>query len=169
MMDTYLQKDSDGNWNLVPPVSPELLRNINCHKFILFVMGTISRDELLLDPKVQKANDPTIDFTFGKKALGISQKEFVLISNTEQLLNFANKECQEGKAYVGQVLDANTGELAHSFIVEKNSKGKFVCFDKVGFKHYPFSVHNLESLLDFVNEKGEKSYQNQKWRFVSIS
>ncbi len=169
LIDKYLQKDDSDNWNLIPPVSLELLRNINCHKFVLFVIGAISRDELLTDPKTQKANDPTIDFTFGKKALAISQKEFTSISNVENLLNVANKECQGGKAYVGQILDAKTGELAHSFIVEKNSDRKFVCFEKTGFKHYPFNVHGLESLLDFVNEKGEKSYQDQKWRFVELN
>ena len=168
MIGKYLRNDDAGVLNIIPPASPEELRNINCHKFVLFVVGSMSRAEMLSDSKAEVLADPHFDFTFGKKILALSQKEFTPISRAKDLIDLAGRECDEGKMYIGQIQDAETGGAAHSFIVERNLDGTFNCFGKEGFKHHPFRTHSLESLLDFVNEKGEKSYQNQLWRFFPL-
>jgi hypothetical protein len=86
----------------------------------------------------------------------------------ESLYLLADQNCEIGKNYVGQILDAQTGEMAHSFIVQRGSTDQYICFDKHGFK-YSFAVSNLETILNFVNKDGEKSNQNQKWRFIPIT
>ncbi len=165
-MNKFLKKDVTNNWNVIPPVPSDKMRNINCHKFILYVIGSISSEEMISDSQIQK--DTGFDFTFGEQARSISNVPFTLVEDLESLYLLADKNCEIGKGYVGQILDAQTGEMAHSFILEKESDGKYTCFDKQGFK-YPFSVHELGTLLDFINKDGEKSYKDQKWRFVPIT
>lgn len=166
-MSKYLKKDSNGNWNTLVPVPSEKMSNVNCHKFVLYAVGKISWDEMISDPKPQKAAG--LDFTFGDKVSMLSEKSFALIKDAQELLKLAGESCELGQVYVGQIKDSVTGEMAHSFIVERKADGSYECSDKQGFKNYLFSVHNIETLLDFVNDKGEKSYQNQEWRFVPVS
>ncbi|HVT75223.1 MAG TPA: hypothetical protein VHD69_02325 [Candidatus Paceibacterota bacterium] len=165
-MGSFLQKDKDGVLNTIPPIPPDRIKDVNCHKFVLYVLGQITWDEMISDSHAQKKAG--LDFTYGEKARAISNKEFVPIANIDSLIKLADECCDHSKTCIGQIMDKETGEMAHSFIIEKILNGEYQCFDKQGFKHYPFSVHGLESFLDFVNEKGEKSYQNQKWRFVPI-
>ena len=120
---------------------------------------------MVSDVRLQKESG--IDFTFGETARNISNTEFTTIKDLPSLILIANKNCKIGNTYVGQILDAQTGEMAHSFIIQRESKDKYVCFDKPGFK-YPFNMSDLEKILNFVNKDGEKSNQNQKWRFVPI-
>jgi len=108
------------------------------------------------------------DFIFGEIARKISDIPFLHIKDLESLALLANKKCEIGKVYVGQILDAQNEEMAHSFIVRRELNNKYICFDKPGFK-YPFEVSDFETILNFVNKDGEKSYQNQKWRFVPIN
>ena len=107
------------------------------------------------------------DFTYGEMARKISDEPFVAIKNLEELLLLANESCEISKACLAQILDAETSGMAHSFIVIRESDDKYTCFDKPGFK-YPFNVGDLDQILNFVNKDGEKSNQNQKWRFVQI-
>lgn len=165
-MKKILEKDSLGNWNTTPPIPADKIKNINCHKFILYVVGKISWEEMISDPNTQEENG--VDFTFGNISQNISDIPFIPIKNLKNLLLLANNSCEIGKSYVGQILDVQTGDMAHSFIIQKKSDGKYVCFDKPGFK-YPFGVHGLEEILNFVNKDGEKSNQNQKWRFVPMN
>lgn len=165
-MTQFLTKDTSGNWNTVPPVPAEKMADVNCHKFVLYVIRNISWEEMVSDSHTQKAAG--VDFTYGERARKISDQEFVKITDKDSLLKLADTTCESGKAYAGQIMDSTTGEMAHSFILEKTVDGSYQCFDKQGFKFYPFSVKNLECFLDFVNEKGEKSYIGQKWRFVPI-
>lgn len=124
---------------------------------------------MISDTSAQEKADPSFDFTFAKKAQEISSKEFTDIKDFDSLYDFARKECALGQLYVGQILDAQTNELAHSFMLERTQDDEFTCSDKQGFKRYPFSVHELGTLLDFINKDGEKPYINQKWRFVDIT
>lgn len=158
MTKEFLQKDSLGKWNTNPPVPKELLKNINCHKFALYFLGKITREEMISDPSKQKAEG--LDFTYGIQALAISSIAFVPIKTADELMNFAKRACNIGEIYVGQILDAETSEAAHSFIVERNEKG-FVCFDKAGFKT-DFGVYEIKDLFQYEN------YHNQKWRFVPL-
>ena len=118
---------------------------------------------MISDPNEQKKFGP--DFTFGDKARRVSGMPFTLVESLQTLLELANQSCEVGKSYVGQIIDAQTGEMAHSFIVERKTENEYICFDKPGFK-YPFEINDLEKILNFVNKDGEKSNQNQKWRFI---
>lgn len=151
MKDKFLIKDEVGNWNTIPPVPSEKIRNVNCHKFVLYVTGHISWEEMVSDSQVQK--DAGLDFTFGEKVRSTSDAPFTLVKDAQSLYSLADMNCEVEKSYIGQVLDAETGEMAHSFIIERGSDGKYMCFDKQGFK-YPFSVHELGTMLDFVNKDG---------------
>lgn len=161
----FLTKDSLGNWNTIPAIPEDKIGNVNCHKFVLYVIGEISFNEMVSDTKIQKG--PGVDFTFGEVARRISNISFTLIKDLGSLLLLANESCDIGKVYVGQILDAQTKEMAHSFIVQRESSDKYICFNKPGFK-YPFEISNFEKILNFVNKDGEKSNQNQKWQFVPI-
>lgn len=161
-MNKFLEKDTDGNWNTVPPIPVDKIRNVNCHKFILYIINKISWDEMISDPKTVKEG---LDFTYGEQARTISDTSYTPIKDLGSLYSLANQSCEIGKAYVGQILDAQTNEMAHSFIITREQDNKYNCYDKQGFK-YLFSVCELGTLLDFVNKDGEKSYQNQNWRFV---
>ncbi len=152
VVNKFLQKDLTGQ------------ESVNCHKFVLYVLGKMSWAEMVADSPKIPAGD---DFTFGKSAREISDIPFVPVENLENLHSLADKNCEPGQAYIGQILDAETGEMAHSFIVERAANGTYTCYDKPGFK-YPFSVGGLEKIYNFVNKNGEKSYQNQKWRFVTM-
>ncbi|GEM_PF-3186049 len=165
-MNTFLKKDLSNNWNTILPVPADQIRNVNCHKFILYIIGKISWEEMVSDAQIQK--EAGADFTFGEMARSISDVQFTPVKDLESLLLLANKRCEIGKSYIGQILDAQTGEMAHSFIIQREPDGKYICFDKPGFK-YPFSVHGLEEILNFVNKDGVKSNQDQKWRFVSLT
>ncbi len=164
-MKTFLEKDFEGNWNTIPLVPKDKVGNINCHKFILYVIGKISWEELVSGTPGKGVET---DFTFSEIARSISDAPFVLVKDLESLYLLADKGCEIGETYVGQILDAQTGELAHSFIIQKGLDGKYSCLDKPGFK-YPFSVHGLEEILNFVNKDGEKSNRDQMWRFVSFA
>lgn len=164
-MNKFLEKDSSGNWNTIPPVPADKMGNVNCHKFVLYIIGKISWEEMVSDAQAQKEVD--IDFTFGDMARSISDISFIPVKTLESLLLFANESCKAGKSYIGQILDAQTGKMAHSFIVSRESDDKYICFDKLGFK-YPFEINDLEKILNFVNKDGEKSNQNQKWRFIPM-
>jgi len=80
----------------------------------------------------------------------------------------ANEKCEIWKVYVVQIFDAQNEKMAHSFIVRRELNNKYICFDKLGFK-YTFEVSDFETISNFVNKDGEKSYQNKKWRFVPIN
>lgn len=164
-MNTFLEKDSNGNWNTVPPVPAEKVKNVNCHKFALYTIGRISWEEMVSDPSEQQAKN--IDFTFGEKIRSISDILYTSIESEESLTGLTQRTCEIGKVYVGQILDALTGEMAHSFILRRESEDEYVCFDKPGFK-YPFAVCDLNTVLNFVNKDGEQSNINQKWRFVLL-
>ena len=165
-MKVFLQKDSFGNWNAVPLVAANDIGHVNCHKFILHMIGKISWEEMISN--AQKQKEAGTDFTFGEMARSISNIPFILVRDLDSLIALSNESCAIGKVYVGQILDAQTEEMAHSFIIERKSENEYVCFDKPGFK-YQFSVHDLESILNFTNKDGEKSNRNQKWRFVPIN
>ena len=97
----------------------EILNKINCHKVVLYLRGLIPYSELISHPK-----DESTDFTYSKKALAISDKEFTLVNSDEELRHLANLNCEAGKIYIGQIF--NEG-LAHSFMVGK-WKGKINLF-----------------------------------------
>ncbi len=139
--------------------------DINCHKALLYFLGRITLDELGSDAKLQKEQKQ--DFIFADKALEISDKEFTSIENVQELKEFVEQSCEKDFVYVGQILDAQTGELGHSFILGKNKDEQFLCFDKAGFK-YPFGIYALETLFDFINKDGERPYHNQKWRIIPL-
>jgi tellurite methyltransferase len=164
-MNKILEKEENGNWNTIPSVPPEVLKNVNCHKFVLYVIDKISWNEMVSDPSTQKELGE--DFTFGEKIRLISNTSFTLVRSEDELKALADKSCEVGKLYVGQVLDQQTNEMAHSFILRRESIDEYVCFDKPGFK-YSFEVSNLNTVLNFINKDGEKSNLNQEWRFVPI-
>ncbi len=164
-MNKFLEKDIDDNWNTVPPTPSEKVRNVNCHKFVLYAIGKISWQEMISDTSAQQATGA--DFTFGEKIRSISNIPYTLIKDQESLLTLAQKSCEIGRTYVGQILDVETKETAHSFVVTKESENNFICFDKPGFK-YQFVVSDLNTILNFVNKDGEQSNKNQEWRFVPI-
>lgn len=164
-MNTFLQRDSNGDWNTVPPVPTEKIKNVNCHKFVLYTIGKISWEEMISDPSEQQAKGN--DFTFGENIRSISNIPYTLIKDQESLTELAQKSCALGKTCVGQILDVQTKEMAHSFIVTRESENDYVCFDKPGFK-YPFAVSDLNTILNFVNKDGEQSNKNQEWRFVPL-
>jgi hypothetical protein len=134
-------------------------QDINCHKAVLYLAGLISYEELTSDSKAER--EQGLDFTFGKRARVISDKEFVPISSSTDLSALAQYECTSLLPYVGQILDAEDNDMAHSFLISKRNDG-FICFDKAGFKT-AFSTYSLEELLNFNN------YQNQLWRFLLLS
>ncbi len=139
-----------------------LLGSINCHKFVLYCEGLISKEELYSHP-----SDASQDFTYREKALALSDQDFILITDINELKVLANKYCMDEQLCIGQILDAVDGKLAHSFLVGKESvTNRFISIDKIGFKHHPFSVQELSTFLDRTNKDGEKNYQNQKWRFL---
>jgi hypothetical protein len=164
-MSKFLQKNSGGNWNTTPPVSVEKIKNVNCHKFVLYTIGKISWEEMISDPSEQQARG--FDFTFRDTIRAISDIPYALIGDGEDLTEIAQKECGVGKSCVGQILDAETGEMAHSFMVTRESENNYICFDKPGFK-YPFAVSDLNTILNFVNKDGEQSNKDQKWRFIPL-
>lgn len=183
-MNQNLIKNSEGKWTIrftessdcieIPDLLAQRIKvalevpnqgDINCHKAILYFLGRMTVDELSSDAKSQKGSGK--EFIFGSKSLEISDKEFVAIENVQKLKEFAEQSCEENFVYVGQVLDAETGELGHSFILGKTKGQKILCFDKAGFK-YPFGVYTLETLFDFINKDGEKPYHNQKWRIIPL-
>ena len=158
----FLEKDIHGNWNTILPIPAEKMKNVNCHKFVLYAIGRISWEEMISDPSEQQTGE--VDFTFGEKIRLMSDIPYALIKDEEDLSLLAQKTCDIGKIYVGQVLDAETGEMAHSFLVKRDSD-EYTCFGKLGFK-YPFAVSDLNAILNFVNKDGELSNKNQEWRFV---
>ncbi len=160
MMHTFLKKDSLDSWNTLPPVPTEKIINVNCHKFVLCELGKITWDNMVSESRDE-------DFTFGEKIRGISDLSYRHITTLESLLSLAGEVCNVGKIYIGQIRDSQTGEMAHSFIVDVQQNNHYVCFDKPGFK-YPFQVSNLEEIWGFVNKDGERSNQNQEWRFIPI-
>jgi len=164
-INTFLEKDSNSSWNTVPPVAVEKVKNVNCHKFVLYAIGKISWEEMVSYPAEQQAKN--IDFTFGEKIRSISDIPYTFIESKESLVVLAQKNCEIGKIYVGQILDAQTEEMGHSFILRRESEDEYICFDKPGFK-YPFTVCDLDTILNFVNKYGELSNKNQKWRFVLL-
>lgn len=164
-MNKFLEKDINVNWNTIPPVPVEKVMNVNCHKFVLYAIGQISWEEMISDPSVQKAMGT--DFTFGEKIQSISDITYTLIKDEEELNLLAQKNCEIGKVYISQILDVETKEMAHSFLVKRESKDKYVCFDKPGFK-YPFTVSDANTILNFVNKDGEQPNKNQEWRFVPL-
>ncbi len=163
-MNKILTRDIKGAWNTDPPTPTDKINNVNCHKFVLYAIGRISWEEMISDPEEQRVIG--IDFTFGNKILSISDCEYKLIIDEENLQKLANN-CEIGKFYIGQVRDAQTEEMAHSFILKRESDSGYVCFDKPGFK-YPFAVSDLASIINFVNKDGEQSNKNQLWRFVPL-
>jgi hypothetical protein len=165
MINNFLTKDVDGNWNTIPPIPADKIKNVNCHKFVLYVIGKISWEEMFSDLQTQK--DAGLDFTYGEQARSISNIPFTIVNDLQSLYALVDMTCNVEEHYVGQILDKESEEMAHSFIFKKETDGKYLCFDKQGFK-YPFSIHELGTMLDFVNKDGVKSYQNQKWRFVYI-
>lgn len=165
-MNTLLQRDSNGDWNAIPPVPAEKVKNVNCHKFALYAIGKISWEEMISDPSEQQVKGD--DFTFGEKIRSISNIPYTLIKDQESLMELAQKSCELGKTYVGQILDVQTKEMAHSFMVTRGSENDYICFDKPGFK-YPFAVSDLNTILDSVNKDGEQSNKNQEWRFVPLA
>ena len=162
-MNKFLEKDTNGNWNTVPPTPSEKVKNVNCHKFVLYAIGKISWEEMTSDPSEQQTIGA--DFTFGEKIRSISNIPYTLIKDQKSLLTLAQKNYEIGKTYVGQILDVETKEMAHSFMVTRESENNFICFDKPGFK-YPFATSDLNNILNFVNKDGEQSNKNQEWRFV---
>lgn len=164
-MKVFLEKDSRGNWNTIPPVPEDKLGNVNCHRFVLYTLGKITWNQMVSDAKAQKETGE--DFIFGKAALEISDGEFTSIEDLDHLIQYMNQNCEVGKSYVSQILDVETKELAHSFIIQKINKNEYLCFDKPGFK-YPFDVYGLEDIYEFVNKDGEHPYKNQGWRLIPI-
>ncbi len=166
MKDKFLKQYEVDIWNTIPPIPDDKIKNVNCHKFILYILGSISREEMISDSQTQK--EAGLDFTYGEKARNISNIPFTFVKDLQSLYSLADKVCESEGSYIGQILDAETDEMAHSFVLEKGFDGKYTCFGKQGFK-YPFSVQELGSILDFVNKDGVKSYQNQKWRFIPVT
>lgn len=164
-MSKFLEKDTYGNWNTIPPVPVEKVKNVNCHKFVLYGIGTISWQEMVSDPREQK--DKGIDFTFEKKIRLISDTPYTFISDEESLNLLAQDSCEISRVYVGQIFDVPTKETTHSFLVKRESEEKYLCFDKPGFI-YPFTVSNLTTILNFVNKDGHQSNKNQNWRFILL-
>jgi hypothetical protein len=164
-MDFPLVQDGEGNRNTIPPVPADKLKNVNCHKFVLYAIGALSWEDMISNPNVQK--EAGLDYTFGEKLKGLSDIPFTLILDKQQLYALASGQCAIGQKCVGEILDTETKEMAHSFILEREDENTYTCFDKQGFK-YPFNVCELGELLDFVNKDGVKAYQNQEWRFVKI-
>lgn len=164
-MNKFLEKDTDGNWNTIPPVPSPKIKNVNCHKFVLYSIGIISWEEMVSDPSEQKTAGK--DFTFGKQVRLISDLPYTLTRNEKELAIFAQEKCEIGNTYVGQILDIQTGEMTHSFLVKKESEDTYTCFDKSGFK-YPFMVSDLNTILNFVNKDGEQQNKNQKWRLTLL-
>jgi hypothetical protein len=165
-METFLERDSLGKWNTIPPVPADKIGNVNCHRFVLYVLKKMSWGEMVSDAKAQK--EAGKEFTFGKTASMISNLEFTPINNSDELVLHLNQNCEIDKSYIGQILDTGTQELAHSFIIKKIKNNKFQCFDKPGFK-YPFGIYGLEEIYDFVNKDGERPYKNQSWRVIPIA
>lgn len=120
---------------------------------------------MISDPSEQQVKG--VDFTFGEKIRSISDIPYALVESEESLTKLAQKDCEISKVYVGQILDIQTGEMAHSFMVTRESENNYICFDKPGFK-YPFAMSDLNDILNFVNKDGEQSNKNQNWRFVPI-
>lgn len=164
-MNTFLEKDINGDWNTLPSVPTDKIRNVNCHKFVLYIIGKISWEDMISDPSEQQKAG--IEFTFGEKIRTISDTSYNLVKNEQDLTLLAQKSSEVGKTYVGQVLDAETKEMAHSFIVTRESENAYICYDKPGFK-YPFAVSNLDAILNFMNKDGEQSNKNQMWRFIPM-
>lgn len=163
-MKDFLVKDSSGNWNTIPAVPANAMHSVNCHKFMLYTIGTISYEELISDPKEKRPDD----FTYDKKSLEISSKEFSPVMDLNELTKLADRSCDKDGVSVGQIKDSVTGEMAHSFILKKTPDGKYMCYEKTGFKQYPFAVKELSEILNFVNNKGEKSHLHQNWRFIPL-
>lgn len=160
----FLIKDASGNWNTTPPVIPEKIKNVNCHKFVLYAVDKITYKQMISEPAEQQS--VSADFTFGELARSISDTPYTLIRNEDDLVRVADK-CEIGKTYIGQIIDRETREMTHSFITVRETANSFTCFDKPGFK-YPFAVSELNAILNFVNKDGEKSNRNQEWRFVPV-
>jgi len=141
----------------------DTLRRINCHKVILYLIGQISYDDFIFDPRPEKG----IDFTYEKKAAEISAKKFTQIKDESELRQLAMSECQANKIYIGQIFNETLG---HSFIIGRTEEDKFICFDKAGFaenplkdnKDFKFRVYEIGMLI------GSSNYQNAWWRFISI-
>jgi hypothetical protein len=133
--------------------------DVNCHKALLYLAGYISYEELTSDSKLQR--EQGLDFTFAKRALDISNKEFVSIADSDELVALARKDCAEDVPYIGQILDVQDKALAHSFLIAQRGDG-FICLDKAGFKE-AFSIYSLEELLNFSN------YRDQLWRFMALN
>lgn len=165
-MKKFLEKDSRGNWNTLPPVPEDRLLDVNCHRFVLYTLGKMSWDEMVSNAKEQK--EAGEEFIFNKAALEISSLEFTPINNLDKLVLYLNQNCEINKPYIGQILDVGTQELAHSFIIQKTENNKFECFDKPGFK-YPFRVYDVKEIYEFINKDGEQPYKNQIWRVIQIS
>lgn len=143
-MKRFLEKDFNGNWNTIPPVHEDKLRDVNCHRFTLYTLGKMSWDEMVSDAGLQK--EAGKEFIFSKAALEISDLEFHPINNLDDLVQYLSENCELDKYYIGQILDVGTQELAHSFIIQKTENNKFKCFDKPGFK-YPFSVYSEKKYM----------------------
>ncbi len=160
-----LEKDSQDKWNTIPPVPDEQIRNVNCHKFVLYIMKQISWEDMISDPRSQR--DAGLDFIFDDKALNISTEPFIPINNPDSLFEFIQINTTKRENYIVQILDVGTEKLAHSFIIEIQESGIPLCFDKPGFK-YSFDVCEFEKIFNFVNKDNEKPYLNQRWRILSL-
>lgn len=165
IMKTFFEKDSLGNWNTLPPVPEDKIKNVNCHRFILYLVGKMTWEEMTSDAKAQK--EAGREYIYSKQAMNISNEPFYPVNDKAELYSLADIYCKIDETYIGQILDTETDELAHSFLSTRELDNKYSCFDKPGFL-YPFKIYELGELLDFVNKDGEKPYRNQKWRFITL-
>jgi hypothetical protein len=84
-MKKILEKDSLDKWNAIPPIPADKIRNVNCHKFVLYIIGKMSWEEMISDADKQKESGA--DFTFGDKALSISDISFISVKDLKSLLS----------------------------------------------------------------------------------
>lgn len=131
-----------------------VLRKINCHKAVLYLLGALSRDELTAS-----------NINSDERALSLSEKKFTPIDDPQDLRTLIVASCARSALCVGQIRHALTGKIQHTFLVgeeshEGSGPARLIGFDKKDIGEEPFRVYDALQLID--------EYPHMEWRFFPV-
>ena len=157
------------------------LQAVNCHKTVLYVLGRISKRQLL-EPPGGSSSDWEWSFHYTLDARRLSNKLFVACLGASEVEDLAEAECGVGEWCVGQIASRD-GRLLHSFIlaIDRPAKrvsrvpglslsahARFMVFETVGFEAQPTQLATLRALVESADgdDPGFKQpYADALWRF----
>lgn len=152
----------------------QVLKNVNCHKAVLYMLKKISKEQLLSDPEETTDAGTGDAYSFEKEARALSDRPFEQMDELADLEAMLAAECAPGEWGVCQAL-VYDGSM-HTFIfgltpedrsARSRIRDRIVCAEKVGFGDDEFRVSTLEEIFNYRNKGQDQSpYGSAKWRFI---